>query len=66
MSAQNKQPREYRRIAERNWAFWRIVLSDNGITYGDAQSMDWEEIYEANAAIDIWQSKTTGGRRRKQ
>ncbi|WP_268600605.1 hypothetical protein [Paenibacillus alvei] len=28
-------------------------MSDGGITYGDASEMDWDELYEANAAIDI-------------
>lgn len=28
-------------------------MSDCGISYSDASNMDWEEILEANAALDI-------------
>ncbi|MCE5168528.1 hypothetical protein LQV63_04265 [Paenibacillus profundus] len=32
-------------------------MSDGGITYGDASEMDWDELNEANAAIDILQAQ---------
>lgn len=28
-------------------------MSDGGVTYSDACLMDWEEILEGNAALDI-------------
>lgn len=46
-------PNYYKKKAENNWLIWRLVFSDNGITYSDAVSMDWDELYEANAALDI-------------
>ena len=32
---------------------WRLVMSNCGITYQDVIEMDDDEIYEANAALDI-------------
>jgi len=40
-------------LARENWWFWRLVLSDIGITYSDACRMSDDEIGEANAALDI-------------
>ena len=58
---------EYRQLARKNWWFWRLVLSDTGITYADASRMSDEEIEEANAALDLLQeqmSKNMPRRRR--
>lgn len=50
---QQKSKSYYRQKARENWWFWRLVLSESGITYLDACEMDMEEIMEANAALDI-------------
>jgi hypothetical protein len=42
--------------AKNNWEFWRLIL-DGGIGYTDASNMDYEEISEANAALDIYIEK---------
>ncbi|WP_301171029.1 hypothetical protein [Brevibacillus nitrificans] len=39
--------------AQRNWAYWRLLLSDMNITYSDLDKMDDDDIAEANAALDI-------------
>ena len=51
----SKRNNKYKIIAKSNWHFWRLILSDNGITYADASNMDIVELLEANAAIDIQQ-----------
>jgi len=50
---QQKSKSYYRQKARENWWFWRLILSDTGITYQDACKMDTEDIMEANAALDI-------------
>jgi len=50
---QQKSKNYYRQKARDNWWFWRLVLSESGITYRDARNMDMEDILEANAALDI-------------
>lgn len=47
----SKQEAEKR--AKRNWSYWRLLLSDMGITYSDLQNMDNDDIAEANAALDL-------------
>lgn len=42
--------------AKNNWEFWRLVL-DGGLGYSDTANMDYEEIAEANAAMDIYIEK---------
>ncbi|MBY9077280.1 hypothetical protein KIH86_03665 [Paenibacillus sp. HN-1] len=37
-----------------NWSFWRLLLSDMGITYSDLDIMSDDDIAEANAALDIY------------
>ncbi|MNC31787.1 hypothetical protein D3C75_801210 [compost metagenome] len=44
---------EARRKALDNWSFWRLLLSDMGITYSDLDNMTADDIAEANAALDI-------------
>lgn len=44
--------------AEDNLLFWRLIFG--GISYADAQSMDMEEILEANAALDMLIPKVKG------
>lgn len=39
--------------ARENWDYWRLLLSDMGITYSDLDNMDQDDIAEANAALDI-------------
>jgi len=54
-------------LARQNWWFWRLVLSGTGITYADASRMSYEEIEEANAALDLLQeqmNKNVSRRRR--
>ena len=50
---QQKSKSYYRQKARGNWWFWRLVVSESGITYRDARNMDMEDILEANAALDI-------------
>ncbi|OMF09557.1 hypothetical protein BK129_01495 [Paenibacillus amylolyticus] len=42
-----------RERATKNWALWRLLLSDMSITYSDLDNMDPDDIAEANAALDI-------------
>ncbi|NQX68488.1 hypothetical protein HQN90_20390 [Paenibacillus alba] len=44
---------EAKRRAIENWRMWRLLLSDMNITYKDLDSMDDDDIMEANAALDI-------------
>ncbi|GAC40861.1 hypothetical protein [Paenibacillus popilliae] len=44
---------EAKERARRNWAQWRLLLSDISITYSDLNLMDDDDIMEANAALDI-------------
>lgn len=46
-------PQEAKRRAEKNWSSWRLLLSDMNITYTELDSMDDDDIMEANAALDI-------------
>lgn len=39
--------------AQKNWRYWRLLLSDMNITYSDLNNMDDDDIAEANAALDI-------------
>ena len=43
----------YKRKAEENKLFWRLVL-ENVVTYTELNSMDWDEVLEANAALDLY------------
>ncbi|TDF92165.1 hypothetical protein [Paenibacillus piri] len=45
---------EARRRAEKNWAMWRLLLSDMSITYSELNQMDQDDLAEANAALDIY------------
>jgi hypothetical protein len=45
---------EARRRAERNWAMWRLLLSDMSITYSELNQMDQDDLAEANAALDLY------------
>ena len=49
----NKSYDEYRKDARENQYFWRLVFSDGGITM-NIDTMDWDEVMEANAALDIF------------
>jgi hypothetical protein len=44
---------EARKRVLKNWAQWRLLLSDISITYSDLDNMSHEDIAEANAALDI-------------
>ncbi|MEK4113226.1 hypothetical protein MHH92_23450 [Paenibacillus sp. FSL M7-1414] len=44
---------EARKRATERWPFWRLLLSDMSITYSDLDNMDFDDIAEANAALDI-------------
>ncbi|GBF73051.1 hypothetical protein PA598K_01336 [Paenibacillus sp. 598K] len=44
---------EARRRALERWGYWRLLLSDMGITYSDLLQMDDDDVAEANAALDI-------------
>lgn len=46
----------YRERARANWLHWRLVLP-YGIKYGDMRNMDYDELMEANAALDIYIEK---------
>lgn len=39
--------------ARERWNYWRLLLSDMGITYRDLLEMDDDDVAEANAALDI-------------
>ncbi|WP_128102786.1 hypothetical protein [Paenibacillus sp. DCT19] len=45
--------KEAKNRAKRNWAMWRLLLSDMSITYSDLDKMDDDDLAEANAALDI-------------
>lgn len=47
----SKQEAE-KRVRE-NWKMWRLLLSDLNISYSDLDRMDYDDIMEANAALDI-------------
>lgn len=53
MTTKNKRKDKARERAQKNWALWRLLLSDMGITYSDLDNMDPDDIEEANAALDI-------------
>ncbi|WP_289142920.1 hypothetical protein [uncultured Brevibacillus sp.] len=44
---------EARKRARERWSYWRLLLSDIKISYSDLNSMDDDDIAEANAALDI-------------
>lgn len=44
---------EAKRRAKGRWPYWRLLLSDINISYSDLNSMDDDDIAEANAALDI-------------
>lgn len=44
---------EAERRANERWPMWRLLLSDMNITYSDLDRMDFDDIMEANAALDI-------------
>jgi hypothetical protein len=46
--------REAERRAKERWHYWRLLLSDIGISYSDLHQMDDEDIAEANAALDLY------------
>ena len=43
----------YRKRAQQSWVFWNVVLS-GVISYEEACRMDFDELYEANAALDLY------------
>lgn len=45
--------KEAKERAHRNWAMWRLLLSDMNISYGDLDKMDQDDLAEANAALDL-------------
>ncbi|MDH6674466.1 hypothetical protein M2277_005162 [Paenibacillus sp. LBL] len=45
--------KEAERRANERWSMWRLLLSDMNITYSDLDKMDYDDILEANAALDI-------------
>jgi hypothetical protein len=45
--------REAKERAQRNWAMWRLLLSDMNITYSELNQMDQDDLAEANAALDL-------------
>lgn len=47
---------EYKERAREQWYFWRLIM-DEKITYTEASQMDWDELLEANAALDIYIEK---------
>lgn len=47
---------DYREIAKQQWFFWRLIM-DEKITYTEASQMDWDELMEANAALDLYIEK---------
>lgn len=42
--------------AENNWQFWRLVFVGK-MNYSDVSNMSYEEIIEANKALDIYIEK---------
>lgn len=48
----NKQEAKTR--AQKNWKYWRLLVSNMGIMYSDLDRMDDDDIEEANAALDIY------------
>ncbi len=48
---------EAEKRARERWSYWRLILSDIGITYADLENMDDDDIAEANAALDIHQKQ---------
>jgi hypothetical protein len=43
----------YRTLAKRNWLFWRPIV-ERVLSYSEACEMDIDELYEVNAALDIY------------
>lgn len=60
MAPKSKSDSYYRRVAKKNWVFWRPVLS-GVVPYSNALEMDFEELHEANAALDIYIEKQKKG-----
>lgn len=52
---EEKRSREQIRAAAKdNWMLWRLILSDAGFDYETVfHRMTWDEILEANAALDL-------------
>jgi hypothetical protein len=44
---------EAKERAQRNWAMWRLLLSEMNITYSELNQMDQDDLAEANAALDL-------------
>lgn len=46
----------YSQKARERQAYWRLIFSDGGVNI-DISTMDWDEILEANAALDIFMAE---------
>lgn len=57
--------KEAKKRARSNWSQWRLLLSDMGITYNDLNSMDDDDIAEANAALDLHIEQTNKANKKK-
>ncbi|WP_223068481.1 hypothetical protein [Paenibacillus caui] len=45
--------------AKQRWRYWRLLLSDIGISYSDLHQMDEDDVAEANAALDLYLKQQT-------
>lgn len=50
---EKKSKAEYRRLARKNWAWIRLLLSDINVTYSEVIKMNHDDVYMLNAALDI-------------
>lgn len=66
MTTKSKRKAQARERAQKNWALWRLLLSDMGITYSDLDNMDQDDIEEANAALDIHIEQQEKNRKNKK
>ena len=55
--ANEKNPKDAKRRAERNERFWWMVFCMNGISYTELKEMDLYEFAEAEQARFLWQDK---------
>lgn len=53
LTVTEKPPQYYEHEAKRMAVYWRLVF-EGGVPPSDVDRMDWDEVMEANAALDLF------------
>ncbi|MFD4521632.1 hypothetical protein ACFWO6_27205 [Paenibacillus glucanolyticus] len=59
LTASDKSRRFFEREAKKNWMYWRLVF-EGGLSPSEVDLMDWDELQEANAALDMFPVRKVG------